>query len=368
MVADKIEALQQAVRGLLGKNEAELESQLNVVRKALQAVKDAIVKQCSGKDYQELLINLHKLLMQVLAGQKAEPELATFWYHLSSGVSDLPDEKASAPVVAWSTQERLADFNSLPHDVASKALSHVMQHWSVEHNGRAESISNRLHTESIGDFKSLTIDAQGYQCHVYDAKLAKGDTTYQRSTDATTKETKVEVKLPSDYIGVVRREQYRQMAELTVLAELALLRTVHVEKTDAAFSEVLKDSPVNLKPTNPHSRNDRAYCEALQAAYKKYGFNVVNTTSAIAAANNPDVFSATVLPHGESVAYEHSVGELSPKNAVYSAAVRPVERSASSTNAAAASSYETVDATFSATIGHSNISATIGHLQLKDAT
>lgn len=273
MIPGKIAALKQAFQAL---THTDLEKQFTAVREAAQAVKEAVEAdiELQKKNYHDVLRQLDQLLVQYYCFQKNKGEIITF---LDSMERELDSLKISPDIVSgvakpWSTQERFQKFTGIHQDDAHHTLARVVNAW-VLNSGQI--IYKELQAEGIGTLTSISFENTNHDYHLkIKDPLYKGFTTYHRHSDDATNKTTVTIQLPKDQVSSLSPKRYQKIAELTVLAELALLRSLHSEKTETKFTELIEKSAVTLKPTDDKNPNHLAYCKALQAAYTKYGFQV----------------------------------------------------------------------------------------------
>ena len=123
--------------------------------------------------------------------------------------------------------------------------------------------------------KGLTMKAVRFESDAtaYQYSIEFDKATYVEKHDKTNKTSAVEIKL-----SVPMENPYDKMAEVTVLAKIALLKLLYDDYTPDAFANLLSGMKVVNSPRDTSQgrqlEKDKLYCAALDRAYDAYGFSV----------------------------------------------------------------------------------------------
>lgn len=72
-------------------------------------------------------------------------------------------------------------------------------------------------------------------------------------------------------------QDYRQFAEVQVLADMTAFRALHGHLDDQAFNALLAQQNIPVEAVRADNRHDQAYAKALKEAYQRYGVGVAVT-------------------------------------------------------------------------------------------
>lgn len=275
-----------------------------------------------GWDCSDLLRDFNQFLAEYLWGQKTKLQFDQWLDGLLTKNLNGLSVSSSSPPSSDHWPDRQKTFLDLVTN-RDVVLKHTIEHSKVlVFSGSVPTpkvIKDALQ-DKAGEFDKLSLTKQtnGYD---FDVRLNDGCQYKEKLRD---KESTVTITLPANKHTVLTPSYYERLAELEVLAKLALLRTLYADQSDEEFKKIPGSYTVDVKPTydkGPLAVNDKLYCEALLAAYKKYGFGS-GVAATIAAApvvpatktpppktpvtTQPEVFEVEVTAGGSPSTDQHT--------------------------------------------------------------